>query len=130
MNWLEEISSLPVESSRERVAWRTKELLRLARTGPQPLSAELVTESDPDAPLRQGRRLEDGDAEAEQRIVRDVWKLLRAGALNDAKQLCRAAGMPWLAAAIGAALWDDTQLRRLQVFLVLLLFSLTFHNHR
>lgn len=43
--------------------------------------------------------------------MRDTWNLLRAGALHDAQTLCRAAGMPWLAAAIGAGLWDDPQLR-------------------
>jgi hypothetical protein len=90
----------------------------------EPASAELVTEADPDAPLRQGRRLEDGDSEAEQRVMRDVWRLVRAGALDDAQSLCRAAGMPWLAAAIGARLWDDPQLRTSPCFLVVVYLSI------
>eukprot|EP00887_Chlorella_sp_A99_P007315 scaffold2.g7315.t1 len=61
----------------------------------------LVTELDPDAPTRQRRRLDPDNAKDEERLLSQVFRLLRAGRLTAARQLCESVGQPWRAASLG-----------------------------
>lgn len=63
--------------------------------------AVLVQHLDPDAPTREHARLEAEDQKLEEGLLEDLWKLLRAGRLEEARQLCRSAGQPWRAATLG-----------------------------
>jgi len=66
-----------------------------------------ITELDPDAPIRQNRRLDREDESREQQLLRDVWQLIRAGQLEQAKELCRKCNQHWRAASLsGGALID------------------------
>ncbi|EOD13283.1 hypothetical protein EMIHUDRAFT_119919, partial [Emiliania huxleyi CCMP1516] len=53
----------------------------------------LPTSLDPDAPAREGRRLDAEDEEEEAALLRTVWLM--------AQQLCRQCGQPWRAATLG-----------------------------
>jgi nuclear pore complex protein Nup107 len=61
------------------------------------------TQLDPDAPLRahRGVALVAGDVEDERRLLAELWRLVRGGRIDDARQLCRDADQAWRAAALG-----------------------------
>lgn len=40
---------------------------------------KLITEFDPDAPIRQGRGLTEDDRKDQQDLLKDVWELIRKG---------------------------------------------------
>ncbi|PSC76457.1 nuclear pore complex NUP107 isoform B [Micractinium conductrix] len=61
----------------------------------------LVTELDPDAPSRQHKALHADDAKDEERLAARLFRLLRAGRVAEACQLCEAVGQPWRAASLG-----------------------------
>ncbi len=61
---------------------------------------DLVTELDPDAPTRQHRALQRDNARDEQRIMQYIWRLVRAGKLDAARQLCVDCGQSWRAASL------------------------------
>ncbi|XP_067945388.1 nuclear pore complex protein Nup107-like [Watersipora subatra] len=63
--------------------------------------AEILVEYlDPDAPHRTGQRLASLDQEDDDRLVRYVFALLRAGKLEEAHQLCVRCGQSWRAATL------------------------------
>ena len=58
---------------------------------------------DPDAPSREGRVgkfMESDDIAREAAFLEGVWRLVRAGELAKAKQLCVIHGQPWRAAIL------------------------------
>eukprot|EP00897_Mesotaenium_endlicherianum_P006683 jgi/Mesen1/6042/ME000308S05238 len=61
----------------------------------------LVRHVDPDAPSREQGSLHPEDQRFEEGLMEDIWKLLRAGRLHEARQLCRNAGQAWRAATLG-----------------------------
>ncbi|CAM6108841.1 unnamed protein product [Calypogeia fissa] len=61
----------------------------------------LVQHLDPDAPSREQARLHSEDEKLEESLLEDVWKLLLAGRLEEAQDLCRSAGQAWRAASLG-----------------------------
>ncbi|XP_019626310.1 PREDICTED: nuclear pore complex protein Nup107-like [Branchiostoma belcheri] len=63
-------------------------------------SRALVTEMDPDAPIRQQRPLADLDKEDEVRLLKYIFTYLRAGQLEEAQRLCRKCGQSWRAATL------------------------------
>jgi nuclear pore complex protein Nup107 len=67
-----------------------------------------VTELDPDAPSRQGKKLEDEDEAWEHYLMKLLWKFLRKGMFEDAQELCEDAGEFWRAASLGGGVdaWD------------------------
>ena len=68
----------------------------------------IVTEMDPDAPIRQKRMLADLDETDEARLMKFIFMFLRAGKLEDAKKLCIKFGQSWRAASLdGWRLWHD-----------------------
>ena len=52
---------------------------------------------------RQGKAWSGGDAKAEERLMARLFRLLRCGRLEDARQLCHHVGQPWRAASLGSA---------------------------
>lgn len=73
--------------------------------------SQLTPALDPDAPARLKRHLHSVDVQDEQRLLRYVFALLRAGRLTDAQQLCVRVGQAWRAAALdGWKLYSDGNL--------------------
>ncbi|XP_031573493.1 nuclear pore complex protein Nup107-like [Actinia tenebrosa] len=60
----------------------------------------LVTEMDPDAPVRQNRPLADLDVEDEERLLKHLFVFIRAGKLKEAQELCERCGQAWRAATL------------------------------
>ncbi|BDA47704.1 Nuclear pore complex protein NUP107 [Coccomyxa sp. Obi] len=61
----------------------------------------VVTELDPDAPTRQGRRWVESNVKDEERLTRHLFRLLRCGRTEAARQLCHEVGQPWRSASLG-----------------------------
>lgn len=75
-----------------------------------PAGAErnLITELDPDAPIRQNRLLDDLDKEDEDRLLQYIFVCLRAGQLEKAQKMCSDCGQAWRAATLeGWKLFHD-----------------------
>lgn len=51
---------------------------------------------------RQGRRWAESNAKDEERLMRHLFRLLRCGRLETARQLCHEVGQPWRAASLGS----------------------------
>jgi hypothetical protein len=51
---------------------------------------------------RQKRRWAEGNARDEERLIRHLFRLLRCGRVEAARQLCVDVGQPWRAASLGA----------------------------
>ncbi|XP_045144834.1 nuclear pore complex protein Nup107 [Echinops telfairi] len=68
----------------------------------------LVTELDPDAPIRQKMPLDDLDREDEARLLKYIFTLIRAGMTEEAQRLCKRCGQAWRAATLeGWKLYHD-----------------------
>ncbi|XP_069844477.1 nuclear pore complex protein Nup107 isoform X2 [Dipodomys merriami] len=68
----------------------------------------LVTELDPDAPIRQKMPLDDLDREDEIRLLKYLFTLIRAGMTEEAQRLCKRCGQAWRAATLeGWKLYHD-----------------------
>ncbi|XP_023682823.2 nuclear pore complex protein Nup107 isoform X1 [Paramormyrops kingsleyae] len=68
----------------------------------------LVTELDPDAPIRQKRPLADLDQEDDARLLKYLFTLVRAGMTDEAQRLCKRCGQAWRAATLeGWKLYHD-----------------------
>ena len=109
VQWLESIASKELDYQKTNKGWyagsymqklgvwhQTQRAIR-KRAG----QATLVHHVDPDAPTREQARLHTEDQKLEEDLLEDVWKLLRAGRLGEAQELCRSAGQPWRAASLG-----------------------------
>lgn len=77
----------PLEDPAYRWAYTT------SRLGDKTVSVDFPLLSDEDP-------LDDIERKAETRLAREVFRLIRAGMLEDAEQVCRDAGQSWRAAAI------------------------------
>lgn len=109
VQWLESMASKDLDYQKKHKGWyagsymqklgvwhQTQREIR-KRAG----QATLVRNVDPDAPTREHARLHPEDQKLEEDLMEDVWKLLRAGRLGEARELCRSAGQPWRAASLG-----------------------------
>ncbi|XP_070611775.1 nuclear pore complex protein Nup107 isoform X2 [Erythrolamprus reginae] len=68
----------------------------------------LVTEVDPDAPVRQKMPLDDLDREDDARLLKFLFTLIRAGMTDEAQRLCKRCGQAWRAATLeGWKLYHD-----------------------
>ncbi|KAM6301933.1 nuclear pore complex protein Nup107 isoform 2-T2 [Podargus strigoides] len=71
-------------------------------------SRDLVTELDPDAPIRQKLPLDDLDQEDDARLLKYLFTLIRAGMTDEAQRLCKRCGQAWRAATLeGWKLYHD-----------------------
>ena len=62
--------------------------------------AEGVPSVGMDYSIGENRKLDEIELKADERICREIFKLLRAGRGSDAESICRAAGQPWRAAIL------------------------------
>jgi nuclear pore complex protein Nup107 len=76
---------------------------------PPTSTRNLVTELDPDAPVRQQRQLEAEDEGWERYLMKLIWAFLRRGDLTSAQELCEDAGELWRAVSLGGGddAWDS-----------------------
>ncbi|XP_029902109.1 nuclear pore complex protein Nup107 isoform X2 [Myripristis murdjan] len=116
VDWLESIAkdqigdfSDNIEYYAKNVCWEnTLHTLKLRRTSSAGLTIPLVTELDPDAPLRQQRPLADLDREDDARLLKNLFTLIRAGMTEEAQRLCKRCGQAWRAATLeGWKLYHD-----------------------
>ena len=63
----------------------------------------LSTSMDPDGPMRTKSALHPSNADAEVRLCKRLWKLIRAGSVQEARDLCSKVGQHWRAASLGGA---------------------------
>lgn len=120
VDWLEKnaedwlkifLESDKVEYFSESVCWENT--LHTLQQGGQTMGMRrpLVTEMDPDAPVRQNRPLADLDQEDEARLLQHLFALIRAGKLEEAQCLCEKCGQSWRAATLqGWKLWQDNNM--------------------
>lgn len=116
VDWLEKnaedklddiIATDNIQFSSDSVSWEHT-LHKLKQNFDAKDSLRTVTEMDPDAPIRQKRRLADLDETDEARLMKFLFMFLRAGRLDDAKKLCIKYGQSWRAATLdGWRLWHD-----------------------
>lgn len=116
VDWLESIAkdqivdfSDNIEYYAKNVCWEnTLHALKLRRKTGTALTIPLVTELDPDAPLRQQRPLADLDREDDARLLKNLFTLIRAGMTDEAQRLCKRCGQAWRAATLeGWKLYHD-----------------------
>uniref|UniRef100_A0AAY4EKF6 Nuclear pore complex protein n=1 Tax=Denticeps clupeoides TaxID=299321 RepID=A0AAY4EKF6_9TELE len=117
VDWLESIAkdeigdfSDNIEYYAKSVCWEnTAHALKLRRTQSQAgFNRPLVTELDPDAPVRQKRPLADLDREDDARLLKYLFTLIRAGMTDEAQRLCKRCGQAWRAATLeGWKLYHD-----------------------
>ncbi|KAJ8008866.1 hypothetical protein DPEC_G00082890 [Dallia pectoralis] len=117
VDWLESIAkdeigdfSDNIEYYAKSVYWEnTLHALKLRRnTDNSGFNIPLVTELDPDAPIRQRRPLADLDREDDARLLKYLFTLIRAGMSDEAQRLCKRCGQAWRAATLeGWKLYHD-----------------------
>ncbi|QRV95712.1 nuclear pore complex protein [Ceratobasidium sp. AG-Ba] len=97
--WLQETAPAPISASSGQYRALTKHrVVHSKRAGG---GGGFVKELDPDAEYRGGGVLDTDDASAEKALSRALLAHLRAGKIEEARQLCRSAGHDWRAALIG-----------------------------
>ncbi|KAJ8402438.1 hypothetical protein AAFF_G00369270 [Aldrovandia affinis] len=117
VDWLESIAkdevgdfSDNIEFHSKSVCWENtlhtlKQRRSVSSTG---FNRPLVTELDPDAPIRQKRPLADLDREDDARLLKYLFALVRAGMMDEAQRLCKRCGQSWRAATLeGWKLYHD-----------------------
>ncbi|XP_061523794.1 nuclear pore complex protein Nup107 isoform X1 [Phycodurus eques] len=116
VDWLENIAkdqmgdfSDNIEYYAKNVCWEnTLHSLKLRIKSTNVFAVPLVTELDPDAPLRQQRPLVDLDREDDVRLLKNLFTLIRAGMTEEAQRLCMRCGQAWRAATLeGWKLYHD-----------------------
>ncbi|KAJ8245281.1 hypothetical protein GJAV_G00269060 [Gymnothorax javanicus] len=117
VDWLESIAKDEIgdfadniEFHSKSVCWEnTLHVLKQRRVSSTTgLSRPLVTELDPDAPIRQKQPLEDLDREDDARLLKYLFTLVRAGMMDEAQRLCKRSGQAWRAATLeGWKLYHD-----------------------
>lgn len=116
VDWLESIAkdqigdfSDNIEYYAKNVCWEnTLHALKVRRKSGAAFTVPLVTELDPDAPLRQQRPLADLDREDDARLLKNLFTLIRAGMTEEAQRLCKRCGQAWRAATLeGWKLYHD-----------------------
>ncbi|XP_056604579.1 nuclear pore complex protein Nup107 [Triplophysa dalaica] len=122
VDWLESIAkdemgdfSDNIEYYAKSVYWEnTLHTLKLRRNqSSSGFSRPLVTELDPDAPIRQKRPLADLDREDDMRLLKNLFNLIRAGMTDEAQRLCKRCGQAWRAATLeGWKLYQDPNINR------------------
>ncbi|KAM4615405.1 nuclear pore complex protein Nup107 [Polymixia lowei] len=119
VDWLESIAkdqmgdfSDNIEYYAKNVYWEnTLHALKLRRTSSSGFTVPLVTELDPDAPIRQQRPLAELDSEDDSRLLKNLFSLIRAGMTQEAQRLCKRCGQAWRAATLeGWKLYHDPNL--------------------
>ncbi|XP_075065599.1 nuclear pore complex protein Nup107 [Mixophyes fleayi] len=116
VDWLESIAkddvgefSENIEFYAKAVYWEnTLHTLKQRSFSALGSSRPLVSELDPDAPIRQKLPLDDLDREDDIRLLKYLFTLIRAGMTDEAQRLCKRCGQAWRAATLeGWKLYHD-----------------------
>uniref|UniRef100_A0AAY4EK81 Nuclear pore complex protein n=1 Tax=Denticeps clupeoides TaxID=299321 RepID=A0AAY4EK81_9TELE len=111
VDWLESIAKDEIGDFSDNIEYyaKSKTLNTSQRTQSQAgFNRPLVTELDPDAPVRQKRPLADLDREDDARLLKYLFTLIRAGMTDEAQRLCKRCGQAWRAATLeGWKLYHD-----------------------
>ncbi|XP_055506801.1 nuclear pore complex protein Nup107 [Leucoraja erinacea] len=119
VDWLESIANDEAGNFAENIEYYAKSVywentlhvLKQQRSGISGFSRQLVTELDPDAPIRQKMPLADLDREDDARFMKYLFALIRAGMTDKAQRLCERCGQAWRAATLeGWKLYHDPNL--------------------
>jgi nuclear pore complex protein Nup107 len=78
----------------------TRENIKMRKVTGRQHQDPIVSELDPDAPLRQGKGLMAEDEENERKLLKQVFAYLRIGDVKGAQQVCRDSNNPWRAASL------------------------------
>lgn len=124
VDWLENIAERYLEdyynkaefSLDHKGSWEnTLHQLQTQRAGIQTGKIQnIVTELDPDAPLRQGKCLADLDKDDDDVLLKYVFFCIRAGRLDEAHKVCSKVGQLWRAASlVGWQLYHDPNMEQL-----------------
>ncbi|KAJ7559069.1 hypothetical protein O6H91_04G068600 [Diphasiastrum complanatum] len=109
VQWLEGLASKELDLEKKQKGWYAGSYMQRLGVWHQTQLAirkkvdrgTLVQHLDPDAPTRERASLHPEDQKLEEGLLEDIWKLIRAGRLEEAQQLCRSAGQAWRAASLG-----------------------------
>ncbi|KAM8971978.1 nuclear pore complex protein Nup107 [Pelodytes ibericus] len=116
VDWLESIAkdevgdfSDNIEFYAKSVYWEnTLHTLKQRSSSSFGIGRPLVSELDPDAPIRQKLPLDDLDREDDIRLLKYLFTLIRAGMTEEAQRLCKRCGQAWRAATLeGWKLFHD-----------------------
>jgi nuclear pore complex protein Nup107 len=88
---------------RDECAWRETADALNSSAKCDPDGNPLSTSLDPDGPMRTNAVLHPSNADAEERLCKRLWKLIRAGNIREARDLCSKVGQHWRAASLGGA---------------------------
>ena len=89
----------------------TREDIKLRKLNPRQVPTNnIVTELDPDAPLRQGKTLHPDDEPPEQTLLKQIFSFIRRGDIKKAQEICRDANAHWRAASLSGVPEDGTTL--------------------
>jgi nuclear pore complex protein Nup107 len=118
LDWLRDGSPVKTELEVRGNRWfYTKDhIQRKKRMGKVREEDSIVTELDPDAPHRQGKRLAPEDDVFERQLLRQLFYLIRAGEFEEAAELCRESGNAWRAASMqGSVEFRDQSIDNLDI---------------
>ncbi|KAM4747248.1 nuclear pore complex protein Nup107 [Rhinophrynus dorsalis] len=116
VDWLESIAKDEVGDFSDKIEYYAKSvywentLHTLKQRGLSSFGSgrPLVSELDPDAPIRQKLPLDDLDREDDIRLLKYLFTLIRAGMTDEAQRLCKRCGQAWRAATLeGWKLYHD-----------------------
>lgn len=107
LQWLEEVADVehrasggpqvkPLDDPAYRWQYTAARLGGLQPSVDMPVLATALGNTAP-----QANPLEEVEVKAEMRLAREIWRLVRAGRVEDAEELCRHVGQPWRAAVLG-----------------------------
>jgi len=88
---------------RDECAWRETADALDSSAKCDPDGNPLSTSLDPDGPMRTNSALHPSNADAEARLCKRLWRLIRAGHVREARDLCSKVGQHWRAASLGGA---------------------------
>ncbi|XP_024516056.1 nuclear pore complex protein NUP107 [Selaginella moellendorffii] len=111
VQWLESLASKELDLEKKRKGWYAGSYTQklglwdqTKRAIKKNIGTHYVRHLDPDAPTREGLQLHPEDQKLEDGLLEDVWKLIRAGRITEAQDLCRTSGQAWRAASLGGCL--------------------------
>lgn len=120
VDWLESCAADEVMLHSEKVEYYSQSVcwenslhnMQQKTDGGVPLPRNHMTSLDPDAPIRQNKNLADLDKEDEVRLLKDAFRCIRAGQMEEAQRLCKKCSQSWRAATLeGWRLYHDPNVK-------------------